>query len=76
ILNRALHLKAIFIPLFAGTVRKAENLAWAMESRGYDGRRRRTSFKPLAWNKNDWLTMGVIFLAFLGSFLLDKWVAV
>ncbi len=52
---------ALAIPLLRGVIRDAEELALAMESRGYQGRRR-TSMHELSMQKKDWITLFVTVL--------------
>lgn len=56
---------ALVIPLIRGVARDAEELALAMESRGYQGTRR-TSMYELSMQKRDWATLlALIFFAAL-----------
>jgi energy-coupling factor transport system permease protein len=50
------YIPALAIPLLRGVIRDAEELALAMESRGYQGRHR-TSIHELSMKKNDWITL-------------------
>ncbi len=51
----------IFIPLFVSAFRRANDLAMAMEARGYRGDQGRTRMKPLKYHRNDYLTyLGMI----------------
>ncbi|MBQ7068621.1 MAG: energy-coupling factor transporter transmembrane protein EcfT [Synergistaceae bacterium] len=59
----------VLIPLFVIIFRRAEEIAIAMEARGYDGGEGRTRRKPLIWNFNDTLiiliaglTTGILFV--------------
>lgn len=56
----------ILIPLFASSFKRADALATAMESRGYQGGDGRSKFRQLDWQLKDSLTL----LAFLGLGLL------
>ncbi len=51
----------ILIPLFIIIFRRADEIALAMEARGYDGGEGRTRRKPLVWTWND--TRAIIFSA-------------
>lgn len=57
---------ALAIPLLRGIIRDAEELALAMEGRGYQGSRR-TSIHELSMHKNDWraLFMLALFILFI-----------
>ncbi|WP_099223070.1 FAD export ECF transporter transmembrane subunit FmnA [Listeria costaricensis] len=52
----------IFIPLFVGTFNRAEELADAMEARGYQGGEGRTKFKVLHWHSDDFLAFSIMIL--------------
>jgi energy-coupling factor transport system permease protein len=52
---------ALAIPLLRGVIRDAEELALAMESRGYQGSRR-TSIHELSMQKSDWKALFVLAL--------------
>jgi len=50
---RAKNMISIIIPLFASANRRADDLAYAMDSRCYNGGVGRTKYKPLRYGKND-----------------------
>ncbi|CUX28659.1 energy-coupling factor transporter transmembrane component T family protein [Clostridium sp. C105KSO13] len=58
------NLFSILIPLFLSTVRRASDLAMAMEARGYTGEKQTSRMYPLIYGKNDKLAYVVIFLFF------------
>lgn len=48
------------IPLFVSAFRRAEDLATAMEARGYDPEGERTHYRQLRWQHQDsWALVGV-----------------
>ncbi|WP_280772158.1 energy-coupling factor transporter transmembrane component T family protein [Salipaludibacillus daqingensis] len=49
----------ILIPLFVQSFKRAEDLAIAMEARGYGGGEGRTKFRQLRWKRNDSIAIGV-----------------
>ncbi|PYZ92130.1 transporter [Salipaludibacillus keqinensis] len=53
----------ILIPLFVQSFKRAEDLAIAMEARGYGGGEGRTKFRLLSWRKMDSLAVG-LFIVF------------
>lgn len=55
---------ALAIPLLWGVIRDAEELALAMESRGYQGKNR-TSIYEISMKKRDWITLFVTALFFI-----------
>ncbi|SDN91014.1 energy-coupling factor transporter transmembrane component T family protein [Alkalicoccus daliensis] len=56
----------VLIPLFVSSFKRAEDLAIAMEARGYAGGEGRTKFRQLSWRTRD--TMIVSFLLLFGVF--------
>ncbi|WP_147804569.1 energy-coupling factor transporter transmembrane component T family protein [Alkalicoccus halolimnae] len=56
----------VLIPLFVQSFKRAEDLAIAMEARGYAGGEGRTKFRQLSWQKRDTFLIA-LFLAF-GAF--------
>lgn len=60
---------ALAIPLLRGVIRDAEELALAMESRGYQGSRR-TSMHELSMQKDDWKALSVLAVFFIFVLLL------
>lgn len=53
LLRRVMAFFPILIPLFVIIFRRADELALAMEARGYRGGKGRTRRRPLQWKKND-----------------------
>lgn len=51
---------SILVPLFISAIRRAYDLAMAMEARCYRGGNGRTKMKPLKYRKSDYLAYGVI----------------
>lgn len=65
LIHQAKMIIPILIPLFVSSIKKAEDLAIAMEARGYRGGEGRTKFKIQQWHTRD--TMGIfIFLLVTG----------
>src|SRR5699024_8958337 len=65
-------LKAIvplLVPLFVSSFKRAEELAMAMEARGYHGGEGRTKLRMLKIQKCDWLALGLFTLVVLGLLL-------
>jgi energy-coupling factor transport system permease protein len=52
----------ILVPLFINTLRRSEDLAAAMEARGYTGGAGRTHYVRLHLQRADWLALGVVIL--------------
>jgi len=65
LLDRVKNLVPMLLPLFVSAIRRAEDLATAMEARSYTQDGERTSFRRLGFTRNDFELFGVIFV-FLG----------
>lgn len=61
----------IIVPLFASSMRHAENLANAMDARCYLGGEGRTHYRELVLEKRDYIAL-LIFILFLLAFLLIR----
>jgi energy-coupling factor transport system permease protein len=57
----------LLIPLFVSSFKRAEELAIAMEARGYRGGEGRTKYRQLSWKMAD--TLQLLILAILTIFL-------
>lgn len=62
LLNKMKSLVPILVPLFLSSVRRANDLAMAMESRCYRGGEGRTKMKPLVYEKRDYISYIVVYL--------------
>lgn len=62
----------ILIPLFAASFKRAENLAIAMEARGYQGGDGRSKYRRLLWSLKDSLAILVMLGLALALFFLKK----
>jgi energy-coupling factor transport system permease protein len=60
----------LFVPLFVSALRRAEELAVAMEARGYAGGRGRTRMITLRMRYQDWLVLFVVLSLCVLSFIL------
>jgi ABC-type cobalt transport system, permease component CbiQ and related transporters len=60
----------LLIPLFVSSFNRAEDLATAMEARGYNGGEGRTKYRKLDWHLRDTLTIVVFALFTVGLVLL------
>lgn len=59
ILKQGKSLLPLLIPLFVSTLKRAEDLAQAMEARGYQGGRKRTSWRQLRMVWRDYVFLGL-----------------
>lgn len=69
LIQRVKALIPLLIPLFVSAFKRAEDLATAMEARGYRGGEGRTKYRALMWNKVDTLSilaLGVIAILLVG----------
>jgi energy-coupling factor transport system permease protein len=62
----------VLIPLFVSTFRRAEELAMAMEARGYRGGEGRTKWRRLRWSEQDTLLMAVMIILWLVLWLCEN----
>lgn len=60
IFKRLMRMVPILIPLFVDSFKRAEELATAMEARGYDPAAPRTHYRQLSWHRRD--TVGLVLL--------------
>jgi energy-coupling factor transport system permease protein len=60
----------VLVPLTVGAFRRADELADAMESRGYRGGEGRTRYRELRFRKKDALAIAVTLLVLLVGILL------
>ena len=70
LVKRVKHLVPVLIPLFVNSFKRAEDLATAMEARGYDPDSPRTHFRQLHWQKNDTTTFVLMVLVTVILFLI------
>ncbi len=68
--KRAKALLPILVPLFISSLRRADELADAMDCRCYHGGEGRTKMRQLSYCKVDYLVMGFMVLLVLGMFCL------
>ena len=66
VMSRAKALLPILVPLFISALKRADELALAMEARCYRGGEGRTKLKALVFAKKDYLTMALSFLVLVG----------
>ena len=60
----------LLVPLFVSAFKRAEDLAVAMEVRGYRGGEGRTRFRQLQWGFRDTTIMGLLAVLIIGLYLL------
>ena len=60
LVHRVKSLVPVIVPLFVSAVRRADDLAMAMEARCYHGGEGRTRMKPLKMHGRDWAALAVV----------------
>ena len=60
----------LLVPLFVSAFKRAEDLAVAMEVRGYRGGEGRTRFRQLKWDFRDTVVMGLLVVLIIGLYFL------
>jgi energy-coupling factor transport system permease protein len=58
---------SLIVPLFISAFQRSEELANAMEARGYDPSATRTRYRELTWHRRDFVAL-VMMLVYLGGF--------
>ena len=71
LIQRAKALIPILVPLFVSAIRRAEELALAMECRCYHGGEGRTRMRQLHMGGRDWVAMGVMAACLAGVILMN-----
>lgn len=62
IIDRGRRLMPLLVPLFVSAIRRASDLAMALEVRGYAPGKKRTRLHPLKYSRQDYLAYGLILL--------------
>ena len=79
VMRRFRAIVSLIIPLFVSAIERSEELANAMEARGYDPRAKRTHFRKMKFTHVDLIALFIIALVFGGVltlFIFDKNVGV
>jgi len=71
--SRIRSLLPLLVPLFVSSFQRAEELAMAMEARGYRGEEGRTRYRRLSMGTADWLLLLGAIPFYAGLFLLRTW---
>lgn len=74
IVKKAKSLVPLLVPLFISAFRRANDLAMAMEARGYRGGHGRTKMKPLIYKRADYAAYGVYAVYLLCIFIAGKYI--
>ena len=62
LVQKARQIVPVLIPLFVSSVRRASELAYAMEARGYHGGSGRTKLHPLRYERRDYMAYAILLL--------------
>ena len=62
ILERGKKLIPVLVPLFIAAIRRASDLAMAMDARCYNGGEGKTRLHPLIYEKRDYIAYGIMLL--------------
>lgn len=62
LITKAKAMVPLLVPLFVSAFRRANDLAMAMEARGYRGGEGRTKYKPLVYTAKDRVAYGVLYV--------------
>ena len=76
LIKKAKSLIPILVPLFISAFRRANDLAMAMEARGYHGGDGRTKMHPLRYERRDYIAYLVLLAYMVVMFLLWKFVKI
>jgi energy-coupling factor transport system permease protein len=66
--KRLNHILSLIVPLFVQSFKRAEEMALAMEARGYRGGEGRTRYRRLEWNRGD--TLFLIMILLIGGMII------
>ena len=72
LISRAKALIPIFIPLFLSCIRRAEDLATAMECRCYNGGKGKTKMNVLRYRPRDFIALALVIGLGVGIFFLNR----
>ena len=76
IIQKAKSLIPILVPLFISAFRRANDLAMAMEARGYHGGEGRTRMHPLEYTRRDYMAYLVLVLYLVVMFLASRFIKI
>jgi energy-coupling factor transport system permease protein len=68
--ERLQSLVALFVPFISSTLRRASELATALDARGYEVKGRQTMLHDTTWSAADYLVMGVVAVVTIGVLVI------
>lgn len=72
LIQKAKNMVPLLVPLFISAFRRANDLAMAMEARGYQGGEGRTKMKPLVYAKRDRIAYASMALYLMALFFVNR----
>ena len=72
LIKKAKNMIPLLVPLFISAFRRANDLAMAMEARGYHGGEGRTKMKPLVYARRDYLAYLLLLLYLVAMFFINR----
>lgn len=72
LIQKAKNMVPLLVPLFISAFRRANDLAMAMEARGYHGGEGRTKMRPLVYQRRDYLAYLMLLLYLIVMFLCNR----
>ena len=76
LITKAKNMIPLLVPLFISAFRRANDLAMAMEARGYYGGEGRTKMRPLVYQKNDRIAYAILPVYLIAMFAARKIVGI
>ena len=72
LIRRVRNMIPLLVPLFVSAFRRANDLAMAMEARGYHGGEGRTKMRPLVYARRDKLAYSAMLLYLIAMFFVNR----
>ena len=76
LIQKAKNMVPLLVPLFISAFRRANDLAMAMEARGYHGGEGRTKMHPLEYKKTDKIAYLVLLVYLALMFLVSRYMKI
>lgn len=76
IIRRAKNMVPLLVPLFISAFRRANDLAMAMEARGYHGEEGRTKMRPLEYKRRDRIAYLILAAYLAATFVVNRYIKI
>ena len=76
IIRRAKNMVPLLVPLFISAFRRANDLAMAMEARGYHGEEGRTKMRPLEYKRRDRIVYLILAAYLAAMFVVNRYIKI